>query len=104
MGSSHIVVENWNIFRDGRVDSRLYPGEIMAAPMIYPSIQGFTPPPFCDLVRCLRIPESTPPSQNRPFLFNKCICETLQESTPPSQNIPPLFNNYMQPSENIIPF
>ena len=85
------------------VDSRLNPGiddgcshDLPLHPRIYPT--------FCDLVRCLRIPKSTPPSQNIPLLFNKCICVTLQESTPPSQNISPLFNNYMQPSENLTLF
>ena len=65
--------------------------------------------PFRDLLKCLRIPESTPPFQNiPPFsttvwdplriypslpeytpLFNKCICATLPESIPPSHNTPP---------------
>ena len=94
----------------------------MAAVMIYPSILGSTPP-FCDMVRCFRIPESTPPSQNIPLLFNKCICATLQESTTslpehtapfqqlyatlrqsttPSQNIPPFLTNlYVRPSQNL---
>ena len=53
---------------------------------MYPSLPRSTPPPFRDLVRCLRIPESTPPPPPR-ILFNKFICATLPESTPPSQNI-----------------
>ena len=38
-------------------------------------------PPFRHLVKCLRIPESSPP-------FSKCICATLPGSIPPSQNTP----------------
>ena len=72
-------------------------------------------PPFRHLVKCLRIPESSPP-------FSKCICATLPESIPPSQNTPlfsttilcnpprmypslpeytPLFNTYMWYSQNL---
>ena len=50
----------------------------MWAPRIYPSLPGSTPF-YCDHMKCIRLPESTPPSQN----------------------IPPLFNNYMRPSQNI---
>ena len=73
---------------------------------------------YCDYVRCIRLPESTPPSQNIPPLSTN-ICDppriysslpeytppfqklnaTLPESTPLSQNIGPtlLFNNYIRP-------
>ena len=68
-------------------------------------------PFFCDYVKCLRLSESTPPSQNIPSLiFNKCICATLPEYTPPSQNIPPFSKTICnppriyRPSQNIPPF
>ena len=81
-------------------------------------------PPFRYLLKCLRIPESTPPSQKIPpfltnlyvrpsqnlplppritTLFNQFICATLPESTPPSLHIhvlPFLTNLYVRPSQN----
>ena len=75
------------------------------APRIYPSLPVSTPPLYCEYVKCIRLPESTPPSQNiPPFptticdppriypsipeytpLLKQLICATY---TPPSQNIP----------------
>ena len=42
-------------------------------------------------MKCLRIPQSTPPSHNipPPSFLDKLICAVFSESTPPSQNIPP---------------
>ena len=87
---------------------------------IYHSLPGSTPPLYYDYVKCIRLPESTPPSQNNPPLFNNYmrpsqniplspriypppfqqLYATLSESTLPSQN---LFNNYniMRPSQNL---
>ena len=57
----------------------------------YPSLPGSTPPPFRDLIRCLRIPISTLPSQNiPPPLFNKFICATLPEYLPLPPRIYPI--------------
>ena len=98
-----------------------------------PPLPGSTPPPhYCEYVKCIRLPESTSPSQNIP-LFQQIyatlpeyillppriyppfqqLYATLPKSTPPSQNIGPtlLFNNSMRPpriyhppSKNIPPF
>ena len=96
----------------------------------YTPLETIPPPPFRDLLKCLRVPESTPPSQNNPPpyqpnymcdppriypslpkytpLFNKFICATLPQSTPPSQSIPPLSANlYVPPSSqniSLLPF
>ena len=98
---------------------------------LYPS-RFWDLPPFSYLVRCLRIPESTPPSQNIPP-FSKTICDTsriypsLPEYTPlfstnillsdasrmypPSQNTHSPFQQlcgtlpeYTPTSQNIPPF
>ena len=45
------------------------------------------PPHYCDYVKCIRLPESTSPSQNIPPFQQ--IYATLPEYTPSSQNIPP---------------
>ena len=90
------------------------------APRIYPSLPGSTPL-YCDYVKCIRLLESTPPSQNIPTFQQ--LYATLPESTLPSQNLPPfstticdppithpslpeytpLFNNYniLRPSQNL---
>ena len=53
-----------------------------------PPLPGSTPPPhYCDYVKCIRLPESTSPSQNIPPFQQ--IYATLPEYTPSSQNIPP---------------
>ena len=64
-------------------------------PRIYP------PPLYCDYVKCLRLPESTPPSQNIPSLFNKFTSATLPGSTSPSQNIPPALQTVEQHWVNV---
>ena len=87
-------------------------------PRIYP------PPHYCDYVKCIRLPESTSPSQNIPPFQQiyatlpeyillppriyppfQQLYATLPKSTPPSQNIGPtlLFNNSMRPSQNLPP-
>ena len=77
------------------VDSRIYPGvdpggsqNLPLPPKIYA--------PFRDLLKCLRIPESTPSPKIYP-LFNKCIFATFPKSTPPSQNIPPFSTTIWNP-------
>ena len=87
----------------------------MEAPRIYPSLPGSTPF-YCDHMKCIRLPESTPPSQNIPP-FSTTICEppriypSLPEYTPfstnvcatlPSQNHPPPPPEYIPFSTTII--
>ena len=114
-----------------RVDSRLYPGvdpggsqNLPVPPRIYP--------PFRDFLKCLRIPECTPPSQNISRFQQIYMCDppriypSLPEYTPFSTIIsdppriylslpeypPPPFNKCMcatfpestPPSQNILPF
>ena len=76
--------------------SRLYPGRLAAAPRIYPSLPGSTTL-YCAFVKCLRLPDYTPPSQNLPPLFNKFICATFPESIPPSQDTPPFSTTICDP-------
>ena len=81
-------------------------------------------PPFCDLVRCLRIPDLPLPPRIYPSfstnVYQMCdpprihpslpehtalfqqLYATLRESTPPSQNIPRFLTNlYVRPSQNL---
>ena len=65
----------------------------MVAPRIYPSLPGSTPF-YCDHVKCIRLPESTPPSQNIPP-FSTTIGDPPRIY--PSQNIPPFQQMYVRP-------
>ena len=58
----------------------------MVAPRIYPSLPGSTPF-YCDHVKCIRLPEYTPPSQNIP-LFSTTICDPPRIYPPPPEYIP----------------
>ena len=69
-------------------------------PRIYPPLPGSTPL-YCDYVNCIRLPESTPPSQNRPhFLTTICDPPRIYDYLP--EHTPPPFNNYMRPSQNLL--
>ena len=58
------------------------------------------PPFFCDYVKCIRLPESTPPFQNIPPFQQ--LYATIPETNLPSQNIPPFQHfNIMQPSQHL---
>ena len=83
-------IVNFRIYPD--VDFRLYPRvdlgssqNLQLPPRIYP--------PFCNLLRCFRIPESTPPSQNIPPFQQIYMCDppriypSLSEYTPLSTNL-----------------
>ena len=56
---------------------------------------------YCDYVKCIWLPESTPPSQNTP-LFSTTICDPPR-IYPSLPEYTPLFNNYniMRPSQNL---
>ena len=75
-------------------------------PRIYPSLPESTPL-YCDHVKCILLPESTPLSQNIPPFPTTNLYATLPESNPPSQNIPPFSQPYATlpestpPSQNI---
>ena len=98
------------------IDSTIYPGVDPGGSQNLPLPPRF-PPPFRDLLKCLRITESTHPSQNiPPFSTNvyarpsqnlplppkiyppfQQLYATLPESTPPSQNIPPFLTTICDP-------
>ena len=64
------------------------PGRLRWLPESTPPPSQDPPPPhYCDYVKCIRLPESTSPSQNIPPFQQ--IYATLPEYTLSSQNIPP---------------
>ena len=98
---------------------RIYPGGIVYGGSQNPPLPPRIYPLYCDYLKCLRLPESTPPSQNIPH-FSTTMCDPLRirpflpEYTPlfnycmrHSQNLPlppriyPPFNNNRRPSQNL---